>query len=165
MNPTEFDRAMRAAQLDQQFGANPYLTGLNSQLASRTATQIAQQQMAQQMAQQITRAQARARALQAAYPGTIMKEEVKMTKEEIYQKELAELRWNTQRWVNIALACLSGAGVIAFAMFSIFGVKRSVIGVLSIVCGAGLYFGLHKAAFIYRKRKFDIDQATKAMLE
>lgn len=91
--------------------------------------------------------------------------ERELTKEERYQRELRALKTNVAGKTDLILGVLLGIGIVIGGSIALLGLKTVAITVLSIMGVLGAYFGLHKAVFAYHKRKFELEQATKAMLE
>lgn len=100
------------------------------------------------------------------YPGPAgVAQEYAPDPKESYEKELYTIRKRTSTLVDVTLGVVLGMVLVVGSMVFLIGPARAALMVLSVAGGVGLYLGLHKAAFLYYKRKFDIAQATKAMLE
>jgi hypothetical protein len=86
-------------------------------------------------------------------------------KEKQYNREMKALKKNVARATDLIIGGVVLSGIVIAAFIAFAGVKTAGITVLPSMGVLGLYFGIHKVVFAYHKRKFELDQATKAMLE
>jgi hypothetical protein len=89
----------------------------------------------------------------------------KPTKEQVYKEGVEALRKQTSAIVDMSFGITLVVACVLAGAVKVFGGFWTAVGALSIVGGVGLYLGIHKAVFAYRKRKYDLAQATKAMME